>query len=118
MEILIAEDNLASQRVLKTYLERWGYTVRAANNGDEAVQMLQKPNPPLMLILDWLMPKLDGLEVCRKARDLEGMRGAYIILLTSRTEKEDVVRGLEAGADDYVMKPFDARELRARVQVG
>ena len=118
MEILIAEDNLVSQRMLKSYLEKWGYEVKAANHGEEAWQMLQAPHPPMLLILDWQMPRMDGLELCRKVRACGAFKGAYIIVLTARTEKADVVEGLEAGADDYVSKPFNARELQARVQVG
>jgi DNA-binding response OmpR family regulator len=118
MEILIAEDDCASRRVLQTYLERWNYRLKVAQNGEEAWQALQGPHPPMLLITDWMMPKLDGLEFCRRVRGSEALRRAYIILLSSRTEKENIVLGLEAGADDYVLKPFDARELRARVQVG
>ena len=80
--------------------------------------MVQSPGAPTLLILDWLMPEMDGVEICREARQNPLLKSSYIILLTSRGSKEDIVKGLEAGADDYVTKPFDHGELRARVQVG
>jgi CheY-like chemotaxis protein len=103
---------------LEATLKRWGYDVLVASDGEEAWQHLQSPGAPPLMILDWLMPKLDGVEVCRKARADKHLRSSYIILLTSRGSKEDLVAGLEAGADDYVTKPFDAQELQARVHVG
>lgn len=118
MKILIADDDPVSRKLLQSTLTKWGYNVTAAADGNEAWEALQRPNTPQLLVLDWLMPGMDGVEICKKARQNEGLRSAYIILLTSRGEKADVIRGLESGADDYVTKPFDAGELRARVQVG
>ncbi len=118
MKILIAEDDPVSRRLLQAALAKWGYEVMVAADGLQAWQALQQDPPPVLLILDWLMPEMDGLEVCRKARTLPGCQSAYIILLTGRTGKEDVITGLDAGADDYVTKPFDPGELRARVSVG
>jgi DNA-binding response OmpR family regulator len=118
MKVLIAEDDAISRRLLQAALVKWGYDVTVTTNGQEAWQVLQSPDPPLILILDWLMPEMDGIEICREARKSEALRPAYIVLLTSRGSKEDVIQGLEAGADDYVTKPFDHGELRARVQVG
>jgi sigma-B regulation protein RsbU (phosphoserine phosphatase) len=118
MKVLIAEDDAISRRLLQAALVKWGYDVTVTTNGQEAWQALQAPDPPLILILDWLMPEMDGIEICREARKSEVLRSAYIVLLTSRGSKEDVIQGLEAGADDYVTKPFDHGELRARVQVG
>jgi phosphoserine phosphatase RsbU/P len=118
MKILVADDDSGTRRLLEVTLTKWGYEVVLAADGEEAWHMLQQPAPPPIAILDWLMPKLDGVEVCRKARTLLALQSMQIILLTSRTTKEDIVKGLEAGADDYVTKPFDLGELRARVQVG
>ena len=118
MKILIAEDDPVSRRLLQAALAKWGYEVIVTAHGREAWEALQKPDAPTLLVLDWLMPEMDGVEICREARKLDALKSAYIILLTSRGSKEDVVEGLEAGADDYVTKPFDHGELRARVQVG
>lgn len=118
MKVLIAEDEPVSRRLLEAALARWAYQVLIATDGEEAWQILQRPDSPMLIILDWLMPGIDGVELCRRARQDTRLSSAYILLLTSRTNKEDVVQGLEAGADDYVTKPFDTAELRARVQVG
>lgn len=118
MKILIAEDDSISRRLLQAALVKWGYEVTVTADGRAAWEVLQSPDPPRLLILDWLMPEMDGIEVCREVRRTEALKSAYIILLTSRGSKEDVIQGLEAGADDYVTKPFDHGELRARVQVG
>ncbi len=118
MRVLIAEDDAVSRRLLQAALSKWGYEVIVTANGKEAWAALQQPDAPALLILDWLMPEMDGVEVCREARQSVAHKSAYIILLTSRGSKEDIVKGLEAGADDYVTKPFDHGELRARVQVG
>jgi len=118
MKVLIAEDDPVSRRLLQAALIKWGYNVIVTSNGKEASQALQAPDAPSLLILDWLMPVLDGTEVCREVRQSPLLKSAYIILLTSRGSKDDIVQGLEAGADDYVTKPFDPGELRARVRVG
>jgi DNA-binding response OmpR family regulator len=118
MKILIAEDDPVSRRLLQAALIKWGYEVTVTTNGKEAWAALQQPDAPSLLVLDWLMPETDGVEVCRQARQNPALKSAYIILLTSRGSKEDIVEGLQAGADDYVTKPFDHGELRARVQVG
>lgn len=118
MKVLIAEDDSVSRRLLQAALIKWGYDVTVTTNGKEAWQIVQSPDAPTLLILDWLMPEMDGVEICREARQNPALKSSYIILLTSRGSKEDIVKGLEAGADDYVTKPFDHGELRARVQVG
>jgi DNA-binding response OmpR family regulator len=118
MKTLIAEDDSVSRRLLQAALTKWGYDVVAVTNGREAWETLQQPEAPHLVILDWLMPDMDGVQICRQARQSPVLQNRYIILLTSRGSKEDVVSGLEAGADDYVTKPFDHGELRARVQVG
>lgn len=118
MKILIADDEPGSRRLLEVTLKKWGYEVIVTADGQQAWDITQSADPPALMILDWSMPAMDGIEVCRKARDRTGTRPAYIILLTSRDSKGDLVEGLEAGADDYVTKPFDPQELRARVHVG
>lgn len=118
MKVLIADDDPVSRRLLHASLEKWGYEVKAVAQGAAAWEFMQELQPPQLLILDWLMPEIDGLELCRRARALKPLQSCYIILLTSRATKSDVVEGLEAGADDYITKPFDPGELRARVQVG
>ncbi|HZP02889.1 MAG TPA: response regulator transcription factor [Terriglobia bacterium] len=118
MKILIAEDDAASRRLLQASLERWGYEVLTASNGAEAWQALDGPAAPELAILDWMMPEIDGLEICRRVRAGSPSLPTYIILLTARGKREDIVLGLQGGADDYVTKPFDLEELRARLQVG
>jgi sigma-B regulation protein RsbU (phosphoserine phosphatase) len=118
MNILIAEDDRTSHRVLETVLERAGYTVIGAWNGVEAWECLQKPDHPRMAVLDWMMPELDGIELIRKVRGSSELRSLYILLLTAKSSREEVLSGLESGADDYITKPFDREELLARVRIG
>jgi two-component system cell cycle response regulator len=118
MRVLVAEDTLTSRLVLQATLARWGYEVLAVASGNEAWEELQKPDAPALLVLDWEMPGMDGIDLCREVRAREGDRPRYIILLTGRNSTEDLVAGLEAGANDYVRKPFDPAELQARVDVG
>ena len=118
MRILIAEDDPVSRLLLETHVRRWGHDPVTTKDGGEAWDALQRDDAPGLLILDWMMPVLDGLEVCRRARQAAGARARYIILLTARADRRDTIEGLDAGADDYVTKPFDAAELRARVAVG
>jgi DNA-binding response OmpR family regulator len=118
VKVLIAEDEIVSRRLLETALPRWGYDVVTATDGEEAWARLQEPDAPTIMVLDWLMPRLDGVEICRRIRAHPQLSSVYIILLTARAAIEDVVHGLEAGANDYITKPFDAAELRARMQVG
>lgn len=118
MKILVAEDDPVSRRVLQATLAKWGYDVVIAGDGDTAMDILQQPGAPPLAILDWMMPGKDGVEVCRAVRQLANAAPAYIILLTAKGEKEDIVIGLEAGADDYLTKPFERTELRARIRVG
>jgi diguanylate cyclase (GGDEF)-like protein len=118
MKILIAEDDVTSRLVLAGVLKKWGHEVVATVNGTEAWEAMQRPDAPTLAILDWMMPGLDGVEVCRRIRGLQSDQPPYLIVLTSRGDKADIVAGLEAGADDYLAKPFDPGELRARVDVG
>jgi len=117
VKVLIAEDDAVSRRVLEKTLAKWGYDVMTTRDGAEAWAALSTENAPSLAILDLMMPHLDGLEVCRKVRQ-HIAAGTYIILLTAKGRKEDVVAGLDAGADDYLVKPYDRDELRARVQAG
>ena len=118
MRVLIAEDDPVSRRLLQDNLVKWGYDVLAACDGLEAWQILQYTCAPNLAILDWMMPRMDGIEVCTKVREAFGSQPVYIILLTARVGKQDLVDGLETGADDFLTKPFDPQELRARVQAG
>lgn len=118
MKVLIAEDDVTSRMVLNAILTKWGYEVVETSNGDEAWQVLQRGDAPRLAILNWMMPGINGDELCRKVRELSPLRPIYIILLTMRRDKADVIAGLEAGANDYIRKPFDREELRARVRVG
>ena len=118
MKILIAEDNVTTRRILETILVKWNYDVISACDGNDAWKKLQDDDPPKLIILDWMMPGINGVEICRRLRRADPVDPMYIILLTSRDEKNDVVEGLGAGADDYISKPFDTEELRARIDVG
>lgn len=118
MRILVADDDSISRRILQGMLEDWGYSVRVCADGAVAWELLQRPDAPSLIILDWMMPHLDGLQVCQKVRAIPTSCPTYIMLVTSKGQNTDIVTGLQAGADDYVAKPFDREELRARVQVG
>ena len=118
MRILIADDDPVSRRVLETFLARWGYEVIVATDGRQTWQILQEPGAPHVMVLDWMMPGMGGVELCERVRQTGCPLPAYVILLTSRTESGDIVAGLDAGADDYVTKPFNQEELRARVKSG
>ena len=118
MRILIAEDDPILRRLLEATLSRSGYEVVLAEDGGRAWTALQSADAPRLAVLDWMMPEMDGLEVCRKTREKAGASYVYIIMLTARGRKEDIVAGLDAGADDYLTKPFDPHELRSRVKVG
>ena len=118
MRVLIAEDDAVSRRLLEATLAKWGYEVVVTTDGLQALEVLSQPDAPSLAILDWMMPGLDGAQVCVKARELAGERLLYMILLTAKGRKEDIVEGLTAGADDYVVKPFDRSELKARINAG
>jgi diguanylate cyclase (GGDEF)-like protein len=118
MRILIAEDDPISRRVLTVQLTRWGHEVLITENGVEAWEMLNRVDAPQLAILDRMMPGLDGIEICRRLRERKNGSSTYVILLTAMSRKEDLIEGLEAGADDYLTKPFDRHELRVRLQAG
>jgi two-component system, cell cycle response regulator len=116
--ILIAEDDPVSRRVLQTFLVKWGYRVVAAADGVDALKILESDDAPPLAVLDWMMPGLEGPQVCQRVRAHLDRPYVYILLLTARSQKDDVLQGLDSGADDYLTKPFDAPELRARLRVG
>ena len=118
MRILIADDDVTSRLVLTGVLTKHGHDVVATVDGAEAWEAMRRPDAPRLAILDWMMPGLTGVEVCRRVRALGSDEPPYLIILTSRDQKPDIVAGLESGADDYLSKPFDPGELRARVDVG
>lgn len=118
MRVLLAEDEPLSRHMVRRLLEGWGYEVDVVHDGSDAAKILQAPDGPRLAILDWMMPGLDGVEVCRLVRANKKEEYVYIILLTAKKQKEDVVTGLESGADDYITKPFDQDELHSRVMAG
>ncbi len=118
MKILIAEDDRTSRAMLQVVLSKWGYEVSACADGQEAFAAFQTDDAPQLAVLDWMMPGMDGPTLCRKLREQDRKDPLYLILLTARGERDDIVHGLEAGADDYIAKPYDHQELQARVHVG
>jgi DNA-binding response OmpR family regulator len=116
--VLVADDNPVSRFALCRMLTHWDYQVIACTDGAEAWNVARRPDSPKLLLLDWMMPGMDGVEVCRRISDLAANRPPYLILVTARDSKDDIVSGLEAGANDYITKPFSADELRARLRVG
>jgi sigma-B regulation protein RsbU (phosphoserine phosphatase) len=117
MDILIAEDDCSARLLLSTYLKKWGHRVIETTNGREAWQYLQS-HPVHFVISDWLMPHLDGLELCRRIRENNFPHYIYTILLTAKNDKDEITRGIESGADDFVTKPFNANEFNARIRAG
>jgi diguanylate cyclase (GGDEF)-like protein len=118
MRVLAAEDNPVFQSMLKAMLGRWGYDAIIAPDGNDALRLLSRDDPPRLAILDWMMPGMDGVEVCRCIRGARREPYIYMLLLTARNESQDLVEGMDAGADDYLTKPFVAHELRARLRAG
>lgn len=118
LPVLIADDDLVSLRVLEATLRGWGHEVTAVKDGLAAWEVLRREDRPKLAVIDWMMPGLEGPEVCRRARALGRAVPTYLILLTAKGGTDDVVAGLESGADDYVTKPFDRQELRSRLRVG
>lgn len=118
MRTLIAEDDPVSRRLLQAMLVKWGYDVELAVDGEQAWQCLSADDPPRLAILDWMMPGMDGVQVCRAVRKRKDSPYTYVLLLTAKSEKRDIVVGLDAGADDYITKPFSSHELEARLRAG
>jgi len=118
MKILIAEDDPISRRILEARLLEWGYEVMIASDGGEAWEIIQQPESPSLIISDWMMPRMDGLALCRKICSMEKSEYIYFIILTAKGEKKDIIEGLEAGADDFLAKPFNPEELKYRIRIG
>ena len=118
MEVLVADDDRIAAAILTQALARWNFAVTVVEDGAAAWRYLQAVSKPTLAILDWVMPGLDGAEVCRRVRRERPLANMYLMLLTSLESRAHVIEGLEAGADDYLIKPFDPGELRARVHVG
>ena len=120
MKTLVADDDLTSRRTLEAVLRKWGYEVLSVRDGDEAWAALQAQDAPRLAILDWMMPGADGVEICRRLRAKQPTdeHYIYVILVTARSAKEEIVEGMESGADDYIVKPFDPQELRVRIRAG
>jgi diguanylate cyclase (GGDEF)-like protein len=118
MRALIADDDPVTRAILIKALKPWNMEVTVAADGAEAWEALSSGQPPEIAIVDWMMPGMDGIELCRRVREYPALAGIYVILLTGRGSRMDLVAGLDAGADDYMVKPIDTEELRARVQVG
>jgi len=118
MIVLVADDLDVNRKLLRTLLVAEGYDVLEASNGTDAFQILQGATGPIVGLIDWEMPEMEGIEVCRQARALQASPPIYLILLTVRDSKQDIVAGLQGGANDYITKPFDKTELLARVSIG
>ena len=116
--ILLADDEEPSRRFITYYLTNWGYSVIPVEDGRQALSILEGENPPAIALIDWIMPNMEGPAVCQHIRQRAGRPFTYLILLTAKTNKDEVAEGLNAGADDYVTKPCDMKELRARLRVG
>ena len=118
MRVLVAEDDLTSRTILTAILQKWGYEVVSAVDGEQALELLKQPEAPRLALLDWSMPSLSGIEVCSRLRENQVYDSIYIIILTAKSEKQNIVEGLNAGANDYIVKPYDNDELQARINVG
>ena len=115
MKVLICEDEAVNRRILESLLPMWGYEVSATASGEDAWTQLREPDGPRFAILDWMMPGVSGIDLVRRLRSEPTSRYVYVILLTAKDTRADLVEGLEAGADDYLAKPFDPLELRGRM---
>jgi two-component system cell cycle response regulator len=116
--VLVAEDDPVSCHLLKSFLVKWDYNVEVVTDGMAALRILEGEDTPRLAILDWMMPGMEGVQICQRIRERKNRPYVYVLLLTARNEKRDLLRGLELGADDYLTKPFDSDELRARLLVG
>ena len=118
MKLLVADDDPVSRELLRRTLTQWGYDLAVCVDGNQAWQALSGPDAPTVAILDWMMPGMDGLELCRRLRSTPTSPSIYVILLTANNRPDQIAAGLEAGADDYIVKPFHHEELRARIRAG
>jgi DNA-binding response OmpR family regulator len=118
LQVLVADDNPVFRCMLRTMLGKWGYQAVEVSDGISACSVLESADPPRLAVMDWMMPGIDGVEVCRRVRAAAREPYIYIVLLTARTESQDLVHGMDAGADDYLTKPFHPQELRVRMRAG
>jgi two-component system chemotaxis response regulator CheY len=118
MKVLIADDDALSRKILQDALLEWGYDIVVARDGKEAWTILERADRPNMAVLDWMMPGMYGVEICSRLRTLNLTNYIYVILLTAKNKREDIIKGLESGADDYVIKPFNYEELKLRLKIG
>jgi two-component system, cell cycle response regulator len=118
MRILVAEDDRVTRRLLESHIRKWGHEAIGCSSGGQAWEILGGEKRPRLAVIDWMMPEMTGVEICRRLRKEGNLPYVYIILLTSKSGKEDIIEGLDAGADDYIVKPFDANELKVRVRAG
>jgi two-component system cell cycle response regulator len=118
MKVMIVDDEPISRRILENFLIECGYEVLSASDGMEALETIRSPDAPRLVISDWMMPKMNGVELCEKVRGMKKEQYIYFILLTTKAEKGDVIKGLESGADDFIVKPFDREELKCRIKIG
>jgi len=116
MQILVADDNPVYRSLLQSLLEESHFEVVLACDGAEAWEILQRPNAPTLAILDWMMPGMDGYEVCRKVRESRGNSIPYVLMVTSNSSREELLKVLVAGADDYLLKPFEPLDLKIRLR--
>lgn len=117
MKILVAEDEYTTRMMVQVCLENWGYSVESVADGKAAWHILSGKKPPEIAILDWEMPEINGMELCRKIKSMDRNTPIHVIMLTARDSKTDITQGFDAGADDYITKPFNDDELRARIRV-
>jgi DNA-binding response OmpR family regulator len=117
VKILIAEDEYTTRLMVQVCLENWGYSIESVEDGKKAWDIINQKNPPQIAVLDWEMPGISGIELCRKIKSLDRSSPIHVILLTARDSKNDISQGFEAGADDYITKPFNDDELGARIRV-
>jgi two-component system cell cycle response regulator len=116
MKILIADDDSVSRLILERTLKGWGYETVVAENGIKALEILEQKNPPAIAILDWIMPFMEGTEVCRRIRMQSALPYTYILMLTAKREQQDLLQGMDSGADDFIRKPFSSAQLKARLK--
>jgi DNA-binding response OmpR family regulator len=117
VKILIAEDEYTTRLMVQVCLENWGYSIESVEDGKKAWDIINQKNPPQIAVLDWEMPGISGIDLCRKIKSLDRSSPIHVILLTARDSKNDISQGFEAGADDYITKPFNDDELGARIRV-